>query len=56
MITRENRYFWGDEGEFRIYPKYDIYNSVPHPNPQYYPLSVYGMQMINEFLYFNKIK
>lgn len=56
MITKENRYFWGDEGEFRIYPKYDIYSSVPHPNPQYYPLSVYGMQMINEFLYFNKVK
>jgi hypothetical protein len=43
MITRKNRYLWGDEGEFKVYPLYDVYRSVPHPDPYHYPLSVYGM-------------
>lgn len=56
MVTRHQRYFWGDEEEFRIYTMYDVYNEVPCPDPDYHPLNVYGMRMLADYLKFNNIK
>jgi len=35
---------------------YDVYNEVPHPDPDYHPLNVYGMRMLADYLKFNNIK
>ena len=55
MITKEQAYFWGDEGEFKIETIYDVYNKVPCVDPECHPLNVYGQQMLNDYLYLNNI-
>ena len=55
MVTAEKVYFWGDEGEFKVETIYDVYHKVPHPDPECYPLSVYGQLMLNDYLYLNNL-
>ena len=56
MVTKEERYFWGDEGEFYIHPLYDVYQETPHIDNVYYPLSVYGQKVINDYVKLNNIQ
>lgn len=49
-IERITRWIWGKDGEFAKVDIYDVYNQVAHPDPEHYPLNVFGMQMVNDYI------
>ena len=40
-----------DNGRFRIELRYDVYNELPHPDPEVHALSTHGELMLQDYLY-----
>lgn len=56
MTIKKERYLWHSNGELEIINLYDIYSQVPHASLNVFPLNVYGMAMINDYLAINNIQ
>ena len=55
MTTEWNKEVFGPNGEYAIINQYDVYGFMEHPDPYVRPLNVYGMQMINDYIFFHDI-
>jgi len=53
MIIRQEKEVYGKDGEFAILQEYDVYADEPHPDLTCFPLSVYGMAMVNDYKAFH---
>ena len=56
MVIEKKRWIWGADGEFTIQKIYDVYDRVPHPDDNFYPLNAFGACMMNDYLNYNNIQ
>ena len=46
---------WGKDGEYAEIINYDVYNMLPHPDPEHLPLNEFGQLMLNNYFYLNNV-